>query len=139
MRMFFILTLATYFPLVANSAENHTRVFTCKTKNNKNIEVYKDKDMAIYSFGKNGYPPELKLAQPMTDVEVSIGSISGNELSNSITFSSGAYTYRVMTVINRVTATQEPKHGVLVKKKSNYLTYIGCIPNTVQGSLLDLE
>lgn len=139
MRILLILAFAAYFPLVTNGSETHVPVFMCKTKNNKSIEVHKDKDMATYSFGKDGYPPEIKLAQSMTDVEISMGSISGNELSNSITFSSGAYTYRVMTVINRVAATQEPKHGVLVKKKSKYLTYIGCVQNTVQGSLLDLE
>jgi hypothetical protein len=111
----------------------------CETKNNKNIEVYKDRGMVTYSFGRSGYPPELRLTRSMADVEIAIGSVSGNELSNSITFSNGAYTYGVMTKINRVAATKEPKHGVLVKKKSKYLTYIACIPETVQGSLLDLE
>lgn len=139
MRIFFVLAFVVCFPLVVNGSESHTLVFMCETKNNKNIEVYKDRGMVTYSFGRSGYPPELKLTRSMADVEIAIGSISGNELSNSITFSNGAYTYGVMTKINRVAATQEPKHGVLVKKKSKYLTYIACIPETVQGSLLDLE
>lgn len=138
-RIFVVLAFAVCFSLVVNGSESHAPVFMCETKNNKNIEVYKDGDMVTYSFGRGGYPPELTLTQLMSDVEIAIGNISGNEISNSITFSNGAYTYRVITAINRVAATQEPRHGVLVKKKSKYLTYIACVPDTAQGSLLDLE
>lgn len=139
MRIFFVLVFSICFPLVVNGSESHMPIFMCKTKNNKNIEVYRDGDMVTYSFGRSDYPPELKLTRSMADLEVAIGSVSGNEISNSITFSNGVYAYRVMTTINKVSATQEPRHGVLVKKKTKYLAYIDCVPETVQGSLLDLE
>ena len=68
-----------------------------------------------------------------------IGNASGSELKNSITFTNGEYTYTVISSINRIADVQEPKHGILIKKNSNYLTYISCISASVKGSLLDLE
>lgn len=135
----FALALMVCFPMMVNGAEINPPVFRCETEKKKNIEVYRDGDVVTYSFGRSGYPPELKLARTMADVEISIGGISGNELSNFIAFSNGEYTYIVKSTVNRVSEIQDPKHGVLVKKKSKYLTYIACIPGSEQGSLLDLE
>jgi len=85
MRIFFVLVFSICFSLVVNGSESNMPIFMCKTKNN-NIEVYRDGDMVTYSFGRSDYPPELKLTRSMADLEVAIGSISGDEISNSITF-----------------------------------------------------
>ncbi|WP_313055072.1 hypothetical protein [Pseudomonas lopnurensis] len=135
----FSLAFIVFLPMLAKGTETHTSIFRCETENKKIIEVYKVKNMVTYSFGRDGRPPELNLTTSITDVDISIGEISGNELSNSIAFSNGDYTYVVKSTVNRVTEIQEPKHGVLVKKKSKYMTYIACIPGSDQGSLLDLE
>ncbi|WP_138406386.1 hypothetical protein [Stutzerimonas nosocomialis] len=134
----FALAFITSLPLMAQDTPK-TPIFHCKTESDKTIEIYKELDVVTYSFGKTNEFPELQLKKTIGEIEISIGQIYGNELSNSATFTNGAYTYTVVTTINRNAETQEPRHGVIVKKKSNYLAYIACIPDTVQGSLLDLE
>jgi len=73
------------------------------------------------------------------EVDISIGNATSSELSNSITLTNGAYSYTVISRINRVTDVQTPEHGILAKKNSKYLTYTSCIPASVRGNLLDVE
>jgi len=73
------------------------------------------------------------------EVYISIGNATGSELSNSVTFTNGSYSYTVISRINRVADAQIPEHGILVKKNSKYLSYTSCIPASVRGSLLDIE
>jgi hypothetical protein len=135
----FILCSIAYCSLTAKEAEAAEPIFRCQTENNKSIEVYKDKERVTYLFGRDGYPPEIKLTKSIYEAEISMENISGNGLSNSIKFSNGEYTYRVITEIDRTATVQVPKHGVLVKRNASYLTYISCLSDTVQGSLLDLQ
>ena len=92
-----------------------------------------------HKFGHPGRTPELELNRLVDEVDISIGNATGSELSNSVTFTNGAYSYTVTSRINRVADVQIPEHGILVKKNSNYLTYIPCISASVKGSLLDIE
>ena len=94
--------------------------------------------MVIYRYGRSGHPSELELKKQVSETEISFGTIYGNEISNSIVFNNGEYQYEVISSVDRNAKTQEPKHGVLIRRKSTYLGYKACIPDTVKGSLLDL-
>jgi hypothetical protein len=133
------LTLAFSSLLSANTMEETKPLFSCKTKSNKFLELHKQDNTITYKFGKINSPPELELKKSSDEVEILIGNASGSELTNSISFANGEYTYTVISSVNKVADVQEPKHGILVKKNSNYLTYISCIPASVEGSLLDFE
>lgn len=133
------LTLAFSSLLSANTMEEAKPLFSCKTKSNKILELHKQDNTIIYKFWKINSPPELELKKTSDEVQIVIGSASGSELTNSISFVNGEYTYTVISSVNKVADVQEPKHGILVKKNSNYLTYIPCISASVKGSLLDFE
>jgi hypothetical protein len=133
------LTLAFSPPLSANTMEEAKPLFNCKTKSDKLLELHKQDSTISYKFGKIDLPPELELKKPLGEVEILIGNASGSELTNSISFANGEYTYTVISSVNKVADVQEPKHGIIVKKNSNYLTYISCISASVEASLLDLE
>ncbi|MDH1263846.1 hypothetical protein [Pseudomonas sp. GD03944] len=135
---FFLLLTAQAFQ-TAQSSELQNPIFSCTTETKKNIAIYKNGTTFTYSFGQSNQLPELTLTKSISNVKISINDLSGNELSNSISFPNGTYTYIVKSTINRVQDTQTPKHGVLIKKNSKYLSYIACTPDSEQGSLLDLE
>ncbi|MCW0217740.1 MAG: hypothetical protein OJI67_05415 [Prosthecobacter sp.] len=125
--------------LSAEPIDNENPFFRCTTTSNKIIELKRQDDKFIYTFGSPNQPPELAMNKSPHEVEISMGNLSGNELSNSVSLTNGAYTYTVIMKINRIADTQEPEHGIVVKKNSRYLAYIPCIANSVQGSLLDFE
>jgi len=131
-----IMTLTV--PLTA-ATERLPPFFYCKSKSDKTLELYKQNNTISYKFGHPGRTPELELNRLVDEVDISIGNVAGSELSNSVTFTNGAYSYTVISRINRVADVQIPEHGILVEKNSNYLTYISCISASVEGSLLDLE
>lgn len=70
--------------------------------------------------------------------EYSSALFTGVKSQISIVFNNGEYQYEVINSVDRNTKTQEPKHGVLIRRKSTYLDYKACIPDTMKGSLLDL-
>jgi len=125
--------------LAAEPIDNGNPFFRCTTTSNKVIELKRQDDKFIYTFGSPNQPLELAMNKSSHEVEISMGNLSGNELSNSVSLTNGAYTYTVIMKINRIADTQEPEHGIVVKKNSRYLAYIPCIENSVQGSLLDFE
>lgn len=125
-------------PLTA-ATERLPPFFYCKSKSDKTLELYKQNNTISYKFGHPGRTPDLELNRLIDEVYISTGNATGSELSNSVTFTNGSYSYTVISTINRVADVQIPKHGILVKKNSNYLTYISCISASVEGSLLDLE
>ncbi len=125
-------------PLTA-ATERLPPFFYCKSKSDKTLELYKENNTISYKFGHPGRTPDLELNRLVDEVYISIGNATGSELSNSVTFTNGSYSYTVISTINRVADVQTPEHGILVKKNSNYLTYISCISASVEGSLLDLE
>lgn len=133
------LTVAFSSLLSANTMEEENPLFSCKTKSNKAFELHKQDNAILYKFGKINYPPELELKKPSDEVQIVIGNASGSELTNSISFVNGEYSYTLISSVNKIADVQEPTHGILVKKNSNYLTYISCISASVEGSLLDLE
>lgn len=120
-------------------AEEYKSVFSCETKDNKNIEVLRNADMAMYRYGRGNRPAELELKRKLSEAEISFGIISGNEISNSVVFNNGKYQYQIISSVDRNAETQEPKHGVLITRNSTYLGYKACVPGTVKGSLLDLS
>ena len=125
-------------PLTA-ATERLPPFFYCKSKSDKTLELYKQNNTISYKFGHPGRTPELELNRLVDEVDISIGNTTGSELSNSVTFTNGAYSYTVTSRINRVADVQIPEYGILVKKNSNYLTYIPCISASVKGSLLEIE
>ncbi len=125
--------------LEAEPIDNGNPFFRCTTTSNKIIELRRQDDKFIYNFGSPNKPPELEIKKSSHEVEISMGNLSGNELSNSVSLTNGAYSYTVIMKISRIAETQEPEHGIIVKKNSRYLAYIPCIANSVQGSLLDFE
>lgn len=124
---------------VAAAMERLPPFFYCKSESDKTLELYKQNNTISYKFGHPGRTPDLELNRLVDEVDISIGNVIGSELSNSATFTNGSYSYTVISTINRVADVQTPEHGILVKKNSNYLTYISCISASVEGSLLDLE
>ncbi|MBW8455657.1 MAG: hypothetical protein K0M52_15830 [Pseudomonas sp.] len=133
------LTLAFSPHLAANPTDEPKPLFSCKTKSNKFLEIHKQDHTITYKFGKLNHRPELELKRSSDEVDILIGNASGSELTNSISFANGEYRYTVITSVNKTADIQEPKHGILVTKNSNYLTYISCISASVEGTLLDLE
>jgi len=125
-------------PLTA-ATERLPPFFYCKSKSDKTLELYKQNNTISYKFGHPGRTPELELNRLVGKVDLSIGNATGSELSNSVTFTNGAYSYTVISRINRVADAQIPEHGILVKKNSKYLSYTSCIPASVRGNLLDVE
>jgi len=134
----YIIIVVLTVPLTA-ATERLPPFFYCKSKSDKTLELYKQNNTISYKFGHPGRTPELELNRLVDEVDISIGNTTGSELSNSVTFTNGAYSYTVTSRINRVADVQIPEHGILVKKNSNYLTYISCISASVKGSLLDIE
>ncbi|TYP64433.1 hypothetical protein [Stutzerimonas stutzeri] len=133
------LALAFSSILEANPIEELKPFFSCTIKPNKYLKINKQENTIIYAFGRHKHPPELELKKTLDEVVISTGNVSGSELTNSISFANGDYTYTVISSVNRVADIQEPKHGILVQKNSDYLTYLPCISTSVDGSLLDLE
>lgn len=133
------LLLALIFCQTVQGEELLISVFSCTTETEKNVEVLKGKNTFTYSFGRRNQAPELRLTRAEGDVRVLINDVSGNELTSSISFSNGNYTYIVKSTANRVQETQDPRYGVLIKKNSNYFSYIACKPGSERGSLLDVE
>ena len=125
-------------PLTA-ATERPLPFFYCKAKSGKTLELYKQNNTISYKFGHPARTPELELNRLRYEVTILIGNATGSELSNSVTFTNGAYSYTVKSRINRVADVQIPEHGILVKKNSSYLTYNSCIPASVRGNLLDVE
>jgi hypothetical protein len=134
----YTIIVALAAPLSA-ATERLPPFFYCKSKSDKILELYKQNNTISYKFGHPGRIPELELNRLVAEVDILIGNATGSELSNSITFTNGAYSYTVISRINRVADVQIPEHGILVKKNSKYLTYTSCIPASVRGSLLDIE
>lgn len=137
------ILLTLFFPLLyllaAEPIDNQNPLYRCTTKSKKVVELKKQDDKIFYNFGSPNQPPELEIKKSSHEVEISMGNLSGNELGNSVSLTNGAYIYTVIMKINRIAETQEPEHGIIVKKNSRYLAYIPCIANSVQGSLLDFE
>ena len=120
-------------------AEEYRSVLSCKTKDNKIIEVLQNADIAVYRYGRGGKSAELELKRELSETEIYLGKTYGNEISNTIVFNNGKYQYQVISSVNKNAVTQEPKHGVLITRNSTYLGYKACVPSTVKGSLLDLS
>lgn len=137
--LFIFLALSLPSLLTAQTIDSGVPFFRCATQSNKVVELLKEGDTIIYRFGQANSAPELELARPSREVSISIGTVSGNELSNSITFANGEYRYRIISSVNRIADTQTPRHGVMVMRNSSRLAYIACIPGSVGGSLLDVE
>lgn len=135
------LLLVLIFCQAVQGEELLIPVFSCatETETERNVEVFKGKNTFTYSFGRRNQTPELRLTRAIGDVRILINDISGNELTSSISFSNGNYTYIVKSTTNRVQDMQEPRYGVLIKKNSKYLSYIACKPGSERGSLLDVE
>jgi|GEM_PF-5228487 len=113
-------------------------VFTCDTTDNRQLSVAKNDKKIFYSFGRKDHLPDLKLETSVRDAKISLGNVSGNEVSNSIVFNNGGYRYVVFSTADRNADNQVLRHGVLIHRRSTYLGYKKCVPDTVTGSLLDL-
>lgn len=134
-----LLSILAALLAINGYAEEYRSVFSCKTKDNKNVEVLQDSDMAVYRYGRGGWPAELELKSKLSEAEISFGVASGNEIANTIVFNKGRYQYQIISSVDKNAETQEPKHGVLIMRNSTYLGYKACVPSTVKGSLLDLS
>jgi hypothetical protein len=115
--------LSWYWLLLLQQQRNvHYHFFTAKRNPVKTLELYKQNNTISYKFGHPARTPELELNRLRNEVTILIGNATGSELSNSVTFTNGAYSYTVISRINRVADVQIPEHGILVKKNSSYLT-----------------
>lgn len=114
-------------------------IFSCTSTSNKKISISRHHDIITYIYGKAGSPPELELSRPKSSLIISLETPSGRYLSNSVTIKNGEYTYTLYSNIDRVSSNQNPKSGILIKRKDSYLGTVDCIPGSESGSLLDID
>lgn len=104
------ILLTLFFPLLyllaAEPIDNQNPLYRCTTKSKKVVELKKQDDKILYTYGSPNQPPELEIKKSSHEFEISMGNLSGNELSNSVSLTNGAYSY---TVIMKLAELQKPK------------------------------
>lgn len=84
------MAIFLFAPVAYACGKDQQQVFTCKTKNNKVVEVCNAGKDVTYSFGRAGAKPELFLRKPKTSL-----SFTHDSLAFSLTFPNGATTYTI--------------------------------------------
>lgn len=84
-------SMASLFtPAALACGKDQQQVFTCKTKNNKVVEVCNAGKDATYSFGRVGSKPDLFLRKPKTSLD-----LADDSATFSLTFPNGTTTYTI--------------------------------------------
>lgn len=117
---------------------HETAIFSCMPEGKKKVSISQKGDTITYTYGRVGDSPELRISRPKSDLRISLEDTSGRSISSSVSFTSGEYTYTVYSSIDRISDYQDPKSGVLIKRRNSYLSNITCIQGSENGSLLDL-
>ncbi|MDF7681759.1 hypothetical protein PT300_14675 [Enterobacteriaceae bacterium ESL0689] len=130
----YLILLVSCFHASANDL-----IFRCDVKNHKQINLYKNSDDIIYSFGKAGKKPELKLSRKKQQIITNFEALSGRYATNSIIIKNGNYGYRLTTSIDRIADIQEPSTSLTVMKNDKDLTTLQCIKGSELGALIAID
>lgn len=120
----------------AQSAETKV-IFSCKTENNKYIEVNKaDNDIYEYKFG-SATKNELTVRNKKSDL---LGRSKkwdgfGRGRWSTMAFQNGEYVYNVSVNFDSIEHTTES--GVFIERKGKEIANVQCTPATAQANFND--
>ena len=112
-------------------------VFSCKTDNNKYIEVEKiNPNLYEYSFGSMG-KKEIVIRNGKSDQLHRSDKWEGTGSGRWATmkFQNGEFMYTVWTDFDSVTHTESS--GVVVERRGKEVARVGCTPKTAQANFND--
>ncbi|EEZ74768.1 hypothetical protein NEILACOT_05216 [Neisseria lactamica ATCC 23970] len=114
-------------------------VFSCKTDNNKYIEVQKiNRNLYEYSFG-SAAKKEIAIRNSKSDL---LGRSDrwqgiGRGRWSTMKFQNGEFMYTVWTDFDSVTHTESS--GVVVERRGKEVARVGCTPKTAQANFNDAD
>lgn len=108
--------------------------FSCKTTNNKLLKVCQSGRQFIYSYGREGKKPDLRLVRDANNTPVTTWNGVGSTMDQSIQFNNGKTSYTVFSSYERG-ANGSESGGVLVEKNGRTLATVKCYPNTMIDNL----
>ncbi|ENW4634694.1 hypothetical protein GWH22_000379 [Neisseria gonorrhoeae] len=114
-------------------------VFSCKTDNNKYIEVQKiNRNLYEYSFG-SAAKKEIAIRNSKADL---LGRSDrwqgmGSGRRATMKFQNGEFMYTVWTGFDSVTHTESS--GVVVERRGKEVARVGCTPKTAQANFNDAD
>ncbi|WP_308018617.1 protein Gly1ORF1 [Neisseria cinerea] len=114
-------------------------VFSCKTDNNKYIEVEKiNPNLYEYSFGSMG-KKEIVIRNGKSDLLHRSDKWEGTGSGRWATmkFQNGEFMYTVWTDFDSVTHTESS--GVVVERRGKEVARVGCTPKTAQANFNDAD
>ena len=112
-------------------------VFSCKTDNNKYIEVQKiNRNLYEYSFG-SAAKKEIAIRNSKADLLGRSDRWQGIGRGRWATrkFQNGEFMYTVWTDFDSVTHTESS--GVVVERRGKEVARVGCTPKTAQANFND--
>ena len=112
-------------------------VFSCKTDNNKYIEVQKiNRNLYEYSFG-SAAKKEIAIRNSKADLLGRSDRWQGTGRGRWATmkFQNGEFMYTVWTDFDSVTHTESS--GVVVERRGKEVARVGCTPKTAQANFDD--
>ncbi|MNQ30697.1 hypothetical protein D3C85_440460 [compost metagenome] len=127
------------FMALSISANASELVFKCMTDNNKQVALYRDGKTIKYSFGKKNSKPELEITRNESDVQIDLEDPEGGGLSNSVEIHNGAYSYQLISNIDKFTEEHEATTSLNIMKGDNVIKTLYCTPNSVYGDLINID
>ena len=141
-----ITIICALTPLTTHACgKGQQQVFTCKTKNNKVVEICNAGKDATYSFGRAGVKPELFLRQPKSALEGEYTGGSGSE-TQWVSFRNNKTSYHIF--FDKWFWKGEPgdanyqeggaSASISVEQNGRDLATIECRPDSIEGDLIPL-
>lgn len=121
------------------NANANDLVFKCTTDNNKQVALYRNGDSIQYIFGKKNSKPELELIRKESDVQIDLEDPEGGGLSNSVEIKNGAYSYQLISNIDKFTEEHESTTSLNIMKGEDVIKTLYCTPNSVYGDLINID
>jgi hypothetical protein len=127
--------------------DGRKQLFSCWTKDTKQISLYDAGDTIEYRFGKVEYPlgqppkfvADLELKVPRAEVENYQWSGFGRNMTYYVTVPNGNVRYRVFWSLDKLDKTQTPEGGVEVIENGTSIATVNCqgeMVNNLQGFAL---
>lgn len=126
------------FSMNANANANDL-VFKCTTDNNKQVSLYRDGENIKYIFGKKNSKPELEVIRKKSDVQIDLEDPDGGGLSNSVEVKNGAYSYQLISNIDKFSEGHESTTSLNIIKGEHVIKTLYCTPNSVYGDLINID
>lgn len=128
-----------FAPLASAGCPVRQKIFTSCQIADRNTEVFVcfDDQVATYSYGPVGGPPDLFLSEPVAHVDFEAWSGLGRAIHETVTFYSGNFSYEVGGGLERPFSEEEMQLGprrfgwVEVAQNGDSLSRLECKPETV--------